>query len=53
MDKGPWDAELESILFRAHPLEQLFTQGRHVKSCKHASIACGQFLKKLLTFLDE
>ena len=27
--------------------------GRHGKSCKHASIACGQLLRKLWTFLDE
>ena len=35
----------------------LYTHGnwksRHGKSHKHASIACGQFLSKLLTFLDK
>ena len=28
-------------------------RGGHVKSRKHASIACGQFLRKLRKFLDK
>ena len=33
--------------------ENLNIVNRHGKSCKHASVACGQFLRKSWTFLDK
>ena len=31
-------------------LQDMLDRSRHGKSCKHASVACGQFLRKLRIF---
>ena len=45
---------LEELLKKSlTSLEVVLNPTRHGKSRKHASVVCGQFLRKLWTFLDK
>ena len=56
MEQGVLRESKDSLIFYSLMVILLVPRtcfGRHGKSRKHASVACGQFFRKLWTFLDK